>query len=185
MPERIAPLAVMKTKLPIVLSTTALVVAVLGITPLAAIAQNAAFPPNSVGSAQLKRNAVGPAKIAPNAIRTAHVLDGSLLASDFKPGQIPQGPKGDRGEQGAAGLSGYEIVAIESAPSSLPFAGAEAVCPGGKRVLGGGLRSLLFTNTGPYVYASHPNPTGTGWRVEAILGELRTFTAYAICARVS
>ena len=86
----------MRTKLPLVLSATALAVAVLGTTPLVAIAQNVAFPRSSVGTAQLKRNAVTPAKIAPDAVRAAHVQNGSLLAADFKPGQIPQGPKGDR-----------------------------------------------------------------------------------------
>jgi hypothetical protein len=37
-------------RLPLVLSATALVVSVLGTTPLAAIAQNAVFPPGSVGA---------------------------------------------------------------------------------------------------------------------------------------
>jgi len=41
-------------------------------------------PRNSVGTPQLKRNAVKPAKLAPNAVRAAHVLNGSLLAADFK-----------------------------------------------------------------------------------------------------
>lgn len=189
----------MKVKLPIVLSATALAVAVLGTTPLAAIAQNAVFPPGSVGSAQLKRSAVVPAKIAPNAVRSGHVLNGSLLATDFKPGQIPPGPKGDKGEkgdkgdkgdrgdQGTPGLSDYQIVAVDSAPSGFPIVGAEAVCPGGKRVLGGGfhLGTAFSPSTGPYVQASYPNPTGSGWRVEAILVPGRIFTAYAICARVS
>jgi hypothetical protein len=182
-----------RTKLPLVLSATALAVAVLGTTPLAAIAQNAVFPRNSVGTVQLKRNAVTPAKLAPNAVRTGHVLNGSLLVADFKPGQIPQGPKGDkgdkgeRGEQGIAGLSDYQIVSVESTRDSLPFRAAEAVCPGGKRVLGGGvhLGPLPSTTPYPYVQASYPNPTGNGWRVEAIVAPLGAFTAYAICARVS
>jgi hypothetical protein len=62
-------------------------------------------PKSSVGTPQLKRNAVKAAKIAPNAVRTGHVLDGSLLAADFKAGQIPQGPKGDKGDKGDNGIS--------------------------------------------------------------------------------
>lgn len=67
-------------------------------------------PRNSVGTPQLKRNAVKPAKLAPNAVRTAHVLNGSLLAADFKPGQIPQGPKGDKGDKGEKGDNGISRV---------------------------------------------------------------------------
>jgi hypothetical protein len=67
-------------------------------------------PKNSVGTPQLKRNAVKPAKLAPNAVRTAHVLNGSLLAADFRTGQIPQGAKGDTGPAGPPGTSGYQTV---------------------------------------------------------------------------
>ena len=54
----------------------------LGGTSYATILQ---VPRNSVGTLQLKRNAVTSSKIAPNAVRTAHVVNGSLLAADFKP----------------------------------------------------------------------------------------------------
>jgi hypothetical protein len=63
-------------------------------------------PRSSVGTPQLKRNAVKAAKIAPNAVRAGHVLNGSLLTEDFKPGQIPQGPKGDKGDKGEKGDRG-------------------------------------------------------------------------------
>ena len=78
-----------------VLACVALLVA-LGGTSYATVLN---VPRNSVGTPQLKRNAVKPAKLAPNAVRTAHVLNGSLLATDFKPGQLPQGPKGERGTE--------------------------------------------------------------------------------------
>jgi hypothetical protein len=54
----------------------------------------------AVGTAQLKHNAVTASRIAPNAIRTAQIVNGSLLAEDFKPDQLPQGPKGDKGDKG-------------------------------------------------------------------------------------
>jgi len=64
------------------------------------------IPRNSVGPLQLKRNAVTSSKIAPNAVQTAHVLAGSLLAEDFKAGQLPSGPKGDKGPKGDTGPVG-------------------------------------------------------------------------------
>ena len=74
----------------------ALVVAVLGSTPLGEAAYHAAVPKNSVGTAQLRKDAVTAAK----------VTDGSLLARDFKPSQIPAGPPGPQGPVGSKGDKG-------------------------------------------------------------------------------
>jgi hypothetical protein len=79
----------------------ALIVAVFGSTPVGEAAWNQVLPRNSVGTKQLKRNAVKPSKLAPNAVRSGHVLNGSLLAADFKSGQLPQGPEGPKGDPGA------------------------------------------------------------------------------------
>jgi hypothetical protein len=86
---------------------------VLGATPLGSAAYAVVVPKHSVGTAQLKRGAVGTAqlkhnavtalRIAPNAIRTAQIVNGSLLAEDFKPDQLPQGPKGAKGDRGEPG----------------------------------------------------------------------------------
>ena len=101
------------------------------------------MPRNSVGTLQLQRNAVKPAKLAPNAVRTGHVLNGSLLAADFREGQIPQGPKGDKGDRGdrgatgPVGISGYEIVRVSTTVPANGSARAQAGCPSGKRVIGG------------------------------------------------
>jgi hypothetical protein len=54
------------------------------------------LPKDSVGSKQLKANAVNSSK----------VKDGSLLAGDFKTGQIPAGPRGLQGLPGSPGLKG-------------------------------------------------------------------------------
>jgi hypothetical protein len=75
----------------IAISLTALVVAVFGSTPIGQAAWNQVVPPNSVGTPQLKTRAVTAPKLAPNAVRSVHVLDGSLLASDFKAGQLSEG----------------------------------------------------------------------------------------------
>jgi hypothetical protein len=85
-----------------VVACLALLVALTG-TSVAAVSQ---LPRASVGTPQLKRNAVTAQKINPNAIRSGHVLNGSLLSEDFKPGQIPAGPQGPQGPPGAQGVPG-------------------------------------------------------------------------------
>ena len=133
----------MRDRLPLILSISALLVAVFGSTPLGQAAYNAVVPNNSVGTKQLQHNAVSAGKIAPNAIRTGHVLNGSLLAADFKTGQLPsgpQGPKGDKGskgEPGNPGLSGYEIVRKSVTVPANTSTTAQAACPVGKKVIGG------------------------------------------------
>ena len=84
------------SKISIVLAATALLVSVLFATPLGQAASRLVLPKNSVGAAQLKKNAVTSPK----------VKDGSLLAADFKAGQLPQGPKGDPGASGPKGDKG-------------------------------------------------------------------------------
>ena len=54
--------------------------------------------PNTVGTKQLKTNAVISSKIK----------NRSLLAADFKAGQLPQGAKGDPGATGAPGAPGQQ-----------------------------------------------------------------------------
>jgi hypothetical protein len=102
-------------------------------------------PRNSVGTLELKRNAVKAAKIAPNAVRTGHVLNGSLVAEDFKPGQIPQGPKGDKGERGEKGEKGAPgatnvVVRTVQGVTLGPGSGTyrQLMCEAGERAVGGG-----------------------------------------------
>ena len=79
----------------IAISLAALVVSTLGSTPVGEAAWNQLVPPGSVGTPQLKNRAVTGPKLAPNAVRSAHVLDGSLLASDFQVGQLAEGVSTD------------------------------------------------------------------------------------------
>lgn len=74
-----------------IIALVALVVA-LGGTGYAVVA----LQPNSVGTAQL-RNA---------AVTSKKVKNGSLMAVDFKKGQLPRGPRGYEGEVGATGATG-------------------------------------------------------------------------------
>ena len=107
-----------------IIAVTALVVAVLGATPLGQAASRIVLPRNSVGAAQLKKGAVGGNKIAKNAVTSLKVKDGALLAADFKAGQLPQGPKGEKGDPGLRGEPGPYP---DSLPSGKTVRGAYAI----------------------------------------------------------
>lgn len=66
-----------------------------------------ALPANSVGTAQLKNAAVTSKK----------VRNGTLLAVDFKKGQLPRGPRGYEGEVGATGATGPTGAAGPQGPA--------------------------------------------------------------------
>ena len=151
-------------------------------------------PRNSVGTPQLKRNAVKPAKLSPNAVRTAHVLNGSLLAADFKAGQLPNGPRGDRGEKGdkgdpgpagPPGASGLQIVQATSSGTSADEKAVVVNCPAGKRVLGGG----GLVASGAPLALTKSYPTASSWVAEAretaAYAGAWVVRAYAVCADVS
>ena len=181
----------MRDRLPLIFSTTALVAALLGTTPLGEAAYDAALPRNSVGTLQLKRNAVTSAKIAPNTIRGSQVVDGSLLTGDFKAGQIPQGPKGDKGDRGPAGpsgISGYEIVtASKTVAANTTLFAVQPTCPAGKKVLGGTQTAQGIGNTRGVFFATSVINSSTIYSVTASNTNTtpRTIFASAICARVT
>jgi hypothetical protein len=153
------------------------------------------LPANSVGTAQLQNNAVISAKVA----------DGSLLAADFKAGQLPagqRGPKGPTGPSGpagpagaqgpsgaAGGLSGLEVIYAASVGGAFTVKSSEAHCPPGKKVTGGG--SVIAGETNARVTVSAPGqvPNPTSWYVQAIepsaTGVSWTLYAYAVCASVA
>lgn len=84
------------------------------------------LPKNSVGTRQLKKNAVTAKKIRKkavtakklmhNAVNSSKVRDGSLLARDFKSGQLPRGATGPQGPAGADGVAGPKGPAGEKGP---------------------------------------------------------------------
>lgn len=57
-------------------------------------------------ASQLPKNSVGTKQLKKNAVTSAKVKDHSLLAGDFKAGQLPAGPKGEAGPAGAQGPKG-------------------------------------------------------------------------------
>jgi hypothetical protein len=177
----------LKTRLPLILSVTALVVAVLGVTPLGEAAREQLVPRGSVGTVQLRNNAVVSSK----------VRNRSLLAADFRLGQLPRGPQGPAGPQGpvgpqgpggAPGVSGRELRAATSANDSSAFKTASATCPAGKQMLGGGV-AITPTGAAVPVAITWSYFNGTAW-----VGSARETSAYAgswvvnviaICAVVS
>jgi hypothetical protein len=172
----------MHKRLPIVLSLTALVVAVLGVTPVGEAARDQLrLPRNSVGAPQLKQAAVTSIK----------VKNGSLLVKDFMPGQIPQGPAGPAGPagpQGPAGASAYQTVFTTGAGGSTATRTLTASCPAGKRVLGGGVAILPANVAGVAITSSYmSNPTtwtGSAREIVATASDW-SLNAVVICANVT
>ena len=60
----------------------------------------------TVGSQDIQSRAVETRHLDRGAVTTAKVRDGSLLAADFRAGQLPAGPQGQPGPQGPAGDRG-------------------------------------------------------------------------------
>ena len=192
----------MRARLPLILSTTALVISVFGATPLGEAAYKA-IAPNSIGANELRNGAVTNAKLRGDAVTSGMVLNGSLRAVDFKAGQLPagakgdkgdrgekgeKGAKGDKGDKGAPGLSGYEIVTNVAPQSNATILEATTNCPAGKKALGGGSVPFAFQPAhGPWVIRSSPAANGTGWRILAtqVPGIATTVTYYAVCATVA
>ena len=171
----------------LIVACLALLVA-LGGTSYAAIA----LAPNSVGTRELKNNAVVASK----------VKNRSLLRVDFKRGQccppgrrgaqgLPgaagaSGPAGPGGPQGPPGLSGLEVVSASRTDSETDK-GVFAVCPTGKKVIGGGfLVDSSFLNVENSIAVTRSDPAGNQWEAHAHEHTSTnldwTLTAYALCA---
>ena len=186
----------MRTPSPaLVVACLALLVA-LGGTSIAAVS---ALPSNSVGTPQLKNNAVTTTKIkdgqvtsadiANSSITSTDVKNGSLLKADFMAGQIPTGPPGPTGPQGPPGIAALERKDISTASNSVNSKSIEAVCPSGKRVIGGGARVTGAGAGSVSIVESFPDSDGTKWNLVAreVVATALTWqlTGYALCAQVS
>lgn len=85
----------------------------------------------SYAAVSLPRNSVGTSQLKNNAVVSAKVKDHSLLARDFKRGQLPRGPrglqglKGDTGSQGPKGDTGPKGDAGLPGPAGSARAWAE------------------------------------------------------------
>jgi hypothetical protein len=153
-----------------VIACVALIISLAGTAYAAGV-----LPAGSVGTIQLKDNAVTSKK----------VKNGSLLAADFKAGQLPAGPagatgpagsqgpagppgpkgsSGSDGSQGPAGFSSLSYVSTDFGPFPAGTQyGAETTCPAGKHVVGGGVVSESNNPGEQSVNSSYPSDgTGTG-----------------------
>jgi len=190
----------MKHRLPLVLSIAAVAIAVLGTTPVGNAAHGFLFPAHSVGTRELKDDAVVGAK----------VKDASLLAKDFKPGQLPAGKQGPQGPQGAQGppgpvdtskLLGRTLVvtgsrSIASGTRRTDF----VVCPSGYEAVGGGAWGGPYDNSdgsvvviwsAPRVASGAPadstsGPAAIGWTTTVFnVSGVSEFVHWsAVCAKV-
>jgi hypothetical protein len=147
----------MDNRLVVALASTALAVAVLGLTPVAGAVQELVVPARSVGTAQLKDGAVTSTK----------VRNGSLVVADFKRGQLPAGPTGPagpKGDPGPAGITGVETVIASSSFDSANEKTLVVRCPDGKRLLAGGAgawgRAMIWVTDGVTLTASQPLDDG-------------------------
>ena len=160
------------------LSTAALVVAVLGATPVGHAAMNLVVPRNSVGTLQLKANAVTAAK----------VKNGSLLSADFKSGQLPQGPQGPAGPQGPPGMSGLQPIFTTGASNSTVTRTLSAACPAGKTAVGGGGAVVPANQAGVAITSSYL-ANATTWSVNAreVVATAGNWSinAFVVCATVT
>jgi hypothetical protein len=165
---------------------------------------SAAFPPNSVGTKQIRDNSVTRAKIAHESITSVLVKDGGLLAKDFATGQLPsgptgpagpvgpQGPKGDKGDTGATGLVGTIVVRTKSVTIA---AGSVATVSAGageyEHVIGAGADWKLAkgeTGAGLSTVSLSPSWDEHGVNSYVARGENKTLTPhtfriYVLCYR--
>ena len=159
-------------RIAVALSGTALVVAVLGWTPLGEAGRRLLLPPNSVGTAQLKADAVVSSKIKNGTLRRADFNPRDLPAGPAGP-PGPAGPTGAKGDKGDSGLSGLELTKQETGVNSNSPKTIAAPCPAGKRAVAGGGRvpvgfSIGTSRTLPVsVTTSAPSADGRSWTAEA------------------
>ena len=177
----------MRQRLPLVLSAAALAVALLGATPLGEAARNA------VPLALFAKNSDKVDGIHASRIPRAGYLVPLGSNGRFPPavGAVgPAGPAGPAGAAGPPGVSGLVLVSDDTAADSSSPKATQAVCPTGKKVLGGG--SELTANAAGSAVAvqdSHPQPSGSGWYASA--AETAAFApswalrVWAVCATTS
>ncbi len=105
----------------------------------------ATLPRNSVGPKQLRPKAVMRSDLARGAVTTSHVADGTLLARDFRRGQLravsggpagPAGPAGVAGQRGSAGPAGLAGPAGATGPQGSKGVAGPKGSPGPKGATG-------------------------------------------------
>jgi len=159
----------------------------------------------AVTGAQVRDGSLTGRDVRNSSLTGKDVRNQSLLAQDFKPGQLPAGPKGDpgapgpkgdkgdtgpKGDPGLPGVSGYQQVVVHKQidPNFSVFTEAQATCPAGKVVIGGGAEILNPTQAGLDAVLDASGPRGTTtWRAEAhgFQGFKYTLEVTAICVNAA
>lgn len=98
-----------------------------------------------------------------------------------------RGDKGDAGAKGDPGITGYQIINVSSAADSNSSKNAQAFCPAGMKVIGGG--AVVFPSSAPVaITTSVVNGIGSDWFASAqettAFGGAWAVHARAICANV-
>ena len=193
-------------RLPLILSATALVVAVLGVTPIGG-AVGDALAPGSVGTRQLENSAVTAPKLAVNAVGTKKVVDGGIRAVDLGKNSVTGATVAD-GSLAAVDLAAGTIppaavITLRRAQRDISGAGLfeiQVACQEGERVVGGGGGFISRTtdsflgndfsgsliNNAPANGASAAKDQGTptNWYVQARnAGGNKRLVGFAYCAR--
>jgi hypothetical protein len=197
----------MRQRLPLLLSATALVVALFGSTPLGSAADRVLAKVPYAGLADVAKN--------------AQKLNGHTSATKPKAGQIPvldatgklpaalgaigpkgdtgpkgdpgakgdKGPQGDAGARGAPGISDYKAFSFaENVPTGKSVKQFNETCPGGRSALGAGYY-FKASNNNLDMYESYPvTDDASKWHfsVTNTTGEDKTsILLFVVCARVS
>ena len=118
---------------------------------VASLALAVALGGTSYAAVTLPRNSVGTKQLRNGAVVSSKVRNHSLLARDFKRGQLPRGPvgpagpagpPGPKGPAGPPGSSGNLAVSVHEADAAVGpgrRAFAIAACQSGQRAVGGGV----------------------------------------------
>jgi Collagen triple helix repeat (20 copies) len=199
----------LKNRLPVVLSATALVVAVLGVTPVGQatsdavqthFARNANFLRGKAPSVKAGKNKVPVANKAGKLDRSWGAVGarGPAGPPGANGAQGPQGPggpagaKGDKGDTGAPGppgVSGLVRVTAASAFDTVNGKSATATCPTGKRVVGSGaeisgaIGAVVIDDLTPS--ANLTSVFATGYQVPGTSATSWSINTYALCAFVN
>jgi hypothetical protein len=91
------------------------------------------------------------------------------------------GPQGPAGPAGSGGTSGYQIVTADAPVVGFGNTATTAVCPTGKKVLGGG----VWTNHSLVARSAPDGSTAWAGAVNDPFIDGETITVYAICANVN
>ena len=142
----------MRNRLPLALSLIALVASLLALAQRGSAGSQ--LPPHSVGTLQLRNGAVTAAKVRRH----------SLLASDFRRGQLPQGPQGPPGPPGPSDA----YTTAVAGPLAVPVGDAQRT-----------LTELEIPQPGSYAIVASADLESAGSGIATLTCSLDTFAGDA------